>query len=61
MPYKDSFLLVGGSDGSARYKDTIYYFNPDTSVFELLEPRLKTGRYSLVAMFVDAESFPECS
>ncbi len=61
VPYKDSFLLVGGY-GSSEFKDSIYEFDPKTEQFRPVVGRvnLQTARRDHAALMVDVDSFPEC-
>ena len=58
VPFKDSFLIVGGDSGD--YLDTIYYYNPNTDQWELMEQMLKYEREYLAAFMVP-DSYANCN
>ena len=60
-PYKESFLIVGGGINTGlSQSDTIYYFNPKTFTWDLLDESLKRGQWSHTAFMVDSSIFPPC-
>ncbi len=59
VPYGDSFFIVGGHSESGSLA-TVFHFDPETEVFQLVEhAALQNSRQRCVAMFVDAQAFPE--
>jgi len=63
-PYKESFLIVGGgirgNIGIIGISDTIYYFNPRTFTWDLMEESLNNGQWAHTAFMVDSSIFPPC-
>lgn len=61
VPYGDSFLIVGGySNGQFSYLDTIFYFNPETEIFELFDQTLSEPKDQMAAFLVP-DNFALCS
>ena len=53
VPYKDSFLIVGGfSSDVSEYLDTVYYYNPTLDQWELMNQRMTRGREYFAAFLV---------
>ena len=60
VPYKDSFIIVGGnSDFTRGNLDTIYYYNPSLDDWELLG-RMRYERSQATAFMVP-DSFANCT
>ena len=59
VPFKDSFLIVGGYSQDLSYLDSVYYYNPNVDQWELM----KTMDYGKVfsASFMVPDSFANCS
>lgn len=55
VPYRDTFLVVGGRDSAEKNLDTIYQFDPSTYRFVKRSERLQTARSRHVTIPV-----PEC-
>ncbi len=65
LPYKNSFLMIGGLDdgisGNWEGLATIYWFDPADNTFVPIEGvALGEARYWLQAMYVDAQALPKC-
>ena len=58
VPFKNSFLLVGGFDGA--HLADIYQYNAAEDDWLKLETELKTPKYGHVALLVQPSLFPEC-
>ena len=59
VPYQDSFLIVGGDTFGSRY-DTIYYYNPGTDQWDLLNQTMIYER-SIFAAFMVPDSYANCN
>ena len=60
VPYQNSFLLVGGLVDGGRSGD-IYHYNAEDDQWLEMESKLKTPRFSHVALLLRQSLFPECS
>ena len=58
VPYKNTFLVVGGNDGG--FLDTIYEFHPETEVWITRSETLMTARHAHTAFLVP-DSAVNCS
>ena len=52
LPYKDSFLLIGGQDSVYAPTNEIFWYNPETQDFDLLDQRLERVREAHTAVLV---------
>ena len=59
VPYGDTFLIVGGNDGTGPM-DTIYYYEVDTESWSELDATLSSATSQLEATSVDINDFPSC-
>ena len=59
VPYEDTFLIVGGHDGSNSL-DTIYYYEVDSESWSELDATLSSPSSQLEATEVDINIFPTC-
>ena len=59
-PYSDSFVMVGGYNKGS-YLDTVYYYEPETDSFTLLEGRLGSVKENVSPIMVKRAMFPECN
>ena len=59
VPFGDTFLIVGGHDGSSSL-DTIYYYEVDTESWSELDATLSSASSQLEATVVDINNFPSC-
>ena len=61
VPYKDSFLLVGGGnrDDGLFFKD-IYQYDIENDAWIEVEGKMKTARSDPIALPVQESLFPEC-
>jgi len=63
VPYKNSFLMVGGYsyevDGD--YIDLVHYYDPESKSIIPLEGRLQTKKGEVAALLVNRSIFPECN
>ena len=58
VPYKDSFLIVGGKSDLYSYLDTISYYNPTLDEWELVGQMDYEREY--VAAFMVPDSYANC-
>lgn len=54
VPFKDSFLLVGGT-GSQGIRDTIYYYDSSANQWDLMSPKMDHKRETFAAFLVPDE------
>ena len=59
VPYGNTFLVVGGHDGSDSL-DSIYYYEVDTESWSELDATLSSPSNQLEATEVDISIFPSC-
>ncbi len=59
VQYGNTFAIVGGYHNGAE-KDTVYLYNPETEVFDLLEARLSRPKMYATAFLVSEDIFPGC-
>ena len=60
IEYDDSFLMVGGRNGSSFFRD-IYQYNAALDTLEKLASELKEPREGHVSLLVPQSLFPECA
>ena len=61
VPYKDSFLMVGGySSDVGETLDTIYYYDPNLDQWDLLEQKMKMRR-KYFAAFLVSDQYANCN
>ena len=53
VPYRDSFLNVGGRSFVLGYLDTILYYDPMQDLWVVLDERMEFGRESFAAFMVE--------
>ncbi len=61
VPYRDTFLVIGGKASDGTLIDRIYAYNAANESFVQLEQRLNGGRSYAVPMMVDPLIFPPCT
>ncbi len=59
VPYQDSFLIVGGIKVSSTYLDSVYYYNPNSDIWELIYTLDYGTAYS--GAFLVPDSFAYCN
>ena len=61
VPYRDSFLIVGGNSYDVGdYLDTVYYYNPTFDQWDLLDQRMSLPQERLAAFLVP-DDYADCS
>ena len=60
VPYRNSFILVGGQDTGINSGD-IYQYNAEEDEWIEMESKLLKPRYYHAALVVRQSLFPECS